>query len=141
MMRSHGNKKHYSSLGQQIFDPDWQLANTNAGGMMDGGCDRGGDAGQANFTDSPRSEGVELLVGEIQEVDFDCRSVGVHGDDIVGQVAVDGRAILRVVVGVLEKGHANSHHYRALDLVASSQWIKDAARVNHGNHSTDAQTG
>ena len=57
---------------------------------------------------------------------FDQRRVGVHRHDVVGQVAVDRRAVLRVVDRVLEQRHADSHHHRAFDLVAAGQWIDDA---------------
>ena len=75
------------------------------------------------IADAAGSEWVELLIGKIQEVHFDPRRVGVHRDDVIGQVTIERRARLRVVMGMLEKSHANSHHDRPLDLVAASQRI------------------
>src|SRR5437764_1122472 len=108
---------------------------------MDGGRDRGGNASQADLTDSTCSKWVELLVREIQKMHFDPRRVRVHRDDVIGQIAVDGRAGLRIVMGVLEQGHADAHDDRALDLVAASQWIEDASGINNGDDSADAQAG
>ena len=71
----------------------------------------------------------------------DRRHVGVDRHHVVGQIAVDRRAILRVVRRVLEKGHADSHHDRALDLVAGRQRVENAAGVDDRYDTTDAQTG
>ena len=70
---------------------------------------------------------------------FDRRRIGVHGHDIIGQVAVDGRAILRIVMRVLEESHADAHDDGTLDLVAASQGVKDAPGVDNRHHAADAQ--
>jgi hypothetical protein len=43
---------------QQIFDFYGQLADTHAGGVVDGGRDRGGNTSQTDFTDAPRAKRV-----------------------------------------------------------------------------------
>src|SRR5947199_10431694 len=107
--------------------------------MVDGRGDRGSNTGQAYFADAARAKLVKLLVGKVQEVYFDRRRIGVHGHHIIGQVAVDGRAILWVVMRVLEESHADSHHDRTLDLVAPSQWIQDAAGIDNRHYAADRQ--
>ena len=65
--------------------------------------------------------------------------VGIHRHDVVGQIAVDRRAVLRVVSGVFQKRHPDSHHDRAFDLVASGEWIDNAPGIDHGDNAIDAQ--
>src|SRR5207237_5960138 len=46
---------------------------------------------------------------------------------------------LRVVGGVFQKRHADSHHHRAFDLVAARERINDAACVDHSDDAIDTQ--
>src|SRR6185436_16845091 len=103
----------------------WQLTHANAGGVTDRISDRGGNARQADFTDPTRSQRVELLIGEIQEMHLDAWRVRVHSHDVVREVAIDRRARLRVVIRVFEQRHADAHHHRALNLVATRQWVEN----------------
>src|SRR5689334_22547273 len=114
---------------QQVFDSDWQLPNTNAGGMMDSSRDRGGNTSQTDFANTARAKGVKFKVGKVEEMDFDGRRVGIYGNHIVGQVAIDGRAVLRIVMRMLEQSHANAHYHCALNLVAACQWIENSSGV------------
>ena len=70
---------------------------------------------------------------------LDRRRIGVDRHHIVGEIAVDRRAVLRIVGRVLEQRHADSHHHRTLDLVAAGQRIENAPRIDDGDHSADAQ--
>ena len=101
----------------------------------------GRESGQADLADPARAELVDLLVRVIEEVHVDRRHVGVDRHDVVGQVAVDRRAVLRVVGRVLEQRHADAHHDRALDLVAAGQRIEDSAGVDDRDDAADAQPG
>ena len=107
--------------------------------VVDRRRDRGGDAGQADLADPACAKFVDLLVGEVEEMHLDRRHVGVDRHHVVGQIAVDRRAVLRIVRRVLEQRHADSHHDRALDLVAAGQRVEDAARVDDRHHPADAQ--
>src|SRR5262245_59183457 len=99
--------------------------------MVDGCCNGSGHTGEANFTNTTRAERVEFEVGKVEEMHFNGWCVGIYRNDVVGQVTIDWRAVLRVVIGVLEKSHANSHHHCSLNLVAARQWIEDASGVNN----------
>src|SRR5437588_9709740 len=72
-------------------------------------------------------------------MDVDGRGVSVHRDYVVGEIAVDGRAVLRIVSGVLQQRHANAHHHRAHYLVATGERVDDAASVDDGDDPADAQ--
>ena len=107
--------------------------------MVDRISNRRGDRYQSDFTDSARSELVELLIRKVQEVDFDFGGVGVHRYKIVRQTAIDRCAVLEIIVRVLEKRHPYAHHHRALDLIPASQRVDDLAGIDDGNYPTDAQ--
>src|SRR4051812_36486180 len=108
--------------------------------MVDSSSDRCGNPGQADFADTARAKGVKFKVGEVEEVDFDGWRVGIYRNHIVGQVAIDGRAVLRIVMRMLEQSHANAHSHGALTLVAARQWIENSSGVNNRHNSADPQT-
>ena len=114
--------------GEQVLDLDRQFAHAHAGGVIGRGGDGGGDAGQADLADPAGAEFVDLLVGVIEEMHVDRRDVSVHRHHVVGEVAVDGRAVPRVVMRVLQQRHADSHHDRAFDLVPAGEWIEECGR-------------
>ncbi len=87
-----------SPLRQQILDFHRQLSDANACRVMDRRRDGGGNAGQADLADPARAQFVNLFVRIIQEMHFDQRRISVNGHQVVGQVAVDGCAALRIVV-------------------------------------------
>src|SRR5690606_1077249 len=82
---------------------------------------------------------VPGVVGVIEETHVHARRVGVGGHDVVGQVAVDGRARAGVVVGLFQQGHAHAHDDRPFDLVARHARVDHAAAVDHRHHAGDAQ--
>src|SRR5216684_3614295 len=65
--------------------------------------------------------------------------VGIYGHEIVSQVRIDRRTVLRVVDRVLQKRHPNSHHNCAFDLVAPGQRIDDPSAVNDGDDTVHTQ--
>ena len=108
--------------------------------MIDARGDRGSDTGESDLADAARPKFVDFFIGKINEMHLELWHIGVHRHNVVGQIAVDRRAVLRVVRGVLQQRHANSHHDRALDLVAASQRIDDATGIDHSHDSADAQS-
>ena len=124
---------------QQVFDLHWQFTNTNARCVVDRRGDRSGNAGQADLADPARTKFVDLFVGVIEEMHLDRRRVGIHCHDVVRQITVDRRTILRIVSGVLQQRHADSHHDPAHDLVPASKWINNSARIHDGHNAADAQ--
>src|SRR6185295_17644605 len=58
---------------------------------------------------------------------------------VVSQVAVDRRAVLRIVVRLLEQRHADAHYDRAFDLILAGQRVDDASRVDDGDDAAHAQ--
>src|SRR5262245_24473679 len=108
---------------------------------MHRGGDSSGYSRQADLADSAGAELVDFLVRVVEEMYIDRWRVGVYRHDVVGEIAVDRCAGLRVVRGVLEQGHANAHHHRAFDLVATRERIEDAAGVDDGHDPADAQAG
>ena len=78
-------------------------------------------------------------VGIVEESDVERRRIGIRRDDVVGEIAVDRRAVARVVVRVLEERHADAHHDRAFDLVARRVRVEDPAGVDDRHDATHAQ--
>jgi len=62
-----------------------------------------GDARQPNLSNAARSELIHFLVGVVEEVHLAYRRIGVHCNEIVGQTAVDRRAVLRIVFRPLQQ--------------------------------------
>ena len=77
------------------------------------------------------------LIRIIQERHIDRRRVCVYRHHIVRQVAVDRRAVLRIVNGFFEQSHTDAHDYRALDLIAAGKRIQDPAGIHHRNYTAD----
>ena len=50
-------------------------------------------------------------------------------------------AVLRIIRGVFEQSHADTHHDRALDLVAACQWVENPSRIDDAHHPADSQAG
>ena len=65
--------------------------------------------------------------------------VGIYGHEIVSQVRIDRRTVLRVVDRVLQKRHPNSHHNCAFDLVSPGQRIDDPPAVNDRDDTVHTQ--
>src|SRR5262249_44831198 len=126
---------------QQIFDFHRQFAYTNTGGVVNRLCDGGSDPSQSDLSNAARSELVDFSVGIIQKVHLDRRRVGVYRHHVVSQVAVDGRAVLRIVDGLFEHRHANAHDHRALNLIPGGKRIHDPPGIHHADDTADAQSG
>src|SRR5260370_16898982 len=100
--------------------------------------ERSGNSGETNFADAASTQFVDLRVRIIEEMYVNGGRVGVHRHQVVGQAAIDGSAVLRVVGRVLEESHANTHHDCALDLVPAGQRVYDPPPVYHRHHSATA---
>jgi len=123
-----------------VLDLDRQFTHAHAGGVVGRGGDGGGDTGQADLADPTGAEFVDLLVEIVGEMPAD-GGTSVHRHNVNGEVAADRRAVLRVVMGVLQERRADSHHGRALDLVPVRERIENTDGINDGRSRADAQPG
>jgi len=103
--------------------------------------DGGGYSGQTDLSEAAGAVGAHEGVGDVEEVDIDVGSVGDGGDDVVGEVGVDGSAVAGVVDGLLEEGHADSHDGGTGALVGGGAAVDDAASVDDGDDAADAEVG
>ncbi|MCW3054451.1 MAG: hypothetical protein JWN14_3621, partial [Chthonomonadales bacterium] len=78
--------------GEEVLDFDGEVADTDAGGVIDGAADGGGDPGEADLSDAACAQFVQGHVGMIEEGDIDAGRIGVGRHHVVGEVAVDGRS-------------------------------------------------
>src|SRR6266436_3243406 len=108
--------------------------------MVNRGRDRGRYTSEPDLADPARTELIDLFVRIVEEVHVDRRRVRIYGHYVVGQVAVDGRATLRVVSCVLKESHTNSHHDCALNLITSGERIQDPTSIHHRYNPAHAQT-
>src|SRR6266536_2137873 len=74
---------------EQFFDPDRQLADANAKRMVDGIGDGSGRAHVGELADALHAGWIDFAVLLRDEDDFDLVDIGVHGNEIVGQIVVD----------------------------------------------------
>ena len=61
--------------------------------------DCGSDTSQPDFSYPARAKLINLPIGVVEEVHVDRWRVGVHRHHVIGEVAIDGRAVLRIVSG------------------------------------------
>ena len=76
-----------------FVERDGKVADTLAGGVVDGIGDGGCRSGDADLAGAAGAEGVELIVGDADGGDVDLVDVGVDGDVVFGEVLVDGAAV------------------------------------------------
>src|SRR6185369_2808052 len=107
-------------------------------GVVYGVGDCGGDAREADLADPASAELVDLFVRKVEKVDVDWRRVEVHCHDVISEVAVDRRAVLRIVTALLKQLHPNSHHDRTLNLITASKWIQNSTGIDHRHHTAHA---
>ena len=107
--------------------------------MIDGGGDGWSYSGEADLADTSSAVGTHEGVGDVEEVDVDERRVGAGGNDVVGEVGVDGSAVAGVVDRLLEEGHADAHDGGTGALVGSGAAVDDAASVDNGDDPADAE--
>src|SRR5262249_49553072 len=105
MCRSSATNERPNS-DEQILYPHRQSPNADTRCVVDRIGDCSGDPCQPDFTDTPRTELIDLLVRKIQKVNFDYRCIGVHRYEIVPKTAVDRCAVLGIVLRMLQKRHA-----------------------------------
>src|SRR5258708_2040159 len=102
---------------QQIFDLHRKFPYSNTCCVVNRRRDRTSYARQADLADSPSAKFINLFVRIVKKIDVDRSHVSAYRHHIMREIAVDGRAFLRIVRGVLQQCHADSHRHRALDLV------------------------
>src|SRR6267154_1897322 len=107
--------------------------------MVDRGGDGWCDASQADFADTTGAVLSHDGIGNVEEVNIDIRRVSDCGNDVVGEVVVDGMTATRVVGGLLEQPHAYSHDDRPRHLVGRCALVDDATAINDTDDSTNAQ--
>ena len=120
-----------------FVERDGKVADAFAGGVVDGVRDGGGGAGDADLSDAPRSEGVELVVGNADDGDVDLVDVGVDRDVVFGEVFVDGAAVGGVDEGLFQEGHAYSPDDSADELVGACLCVDEGAYVVGADHAAD----
>src|SRR4051812_27620733 len=106
--------------------------------MMDCIRDRRGNTGKANFANAAGAKRIQLVIRVVEKGNVDMRAVGVYGYDIVPEVAIDRSATAFIVLRRLQHRHANPHHYRALDLVASGTRINYAPAIDYRDDAANA---
>src|SRR5580698_672971 len=109
--------------------------------MVDCVGNGGGDAGEADLSHAAGAQGVEDRVGVVEEGDVDRGGVRIGGDDVVGEVVIDGSTGPRVVAGGLEQGHADAHDNGTFDLIAGWFRVENPAAIDHANNPRDTQAG
>ena len=80
----------------QPVHADAQVADADAGGVVEGVGNGGVGASDADLADSVGLRGADVAVGLLDEVDVDAADVGADGDAVLGQVVVDVVAVLLV---------------------------------------------
>src|SRR5882757_1479834 len=88
---------------EQVFNANGQAADTYASGVIDRRSDGWRDAGQTDFADTAGTVLPQDRIGNVEEVNIDIRRISDCGNDVVGEVVVDGVAVTRVVDGLLEQ--------------------------------------
>src|SRR5215472_5673428 len=86
-------------LDQQLFEPDRQLAHTQAGSVIDRVGDGSGRSHIGDFADTLDAGRVHLIVLFRHENDLKLLDVGVHRHKIVRQVVVDIACPLAIDLG------------------------------------------
>src|SRR5438270_5670724 len=75
---------------EQVFNPHRQCAYTYSGGVVDRCGDRRGNASQADFSDTASTILPQDGIGNVQEVDVDFLRISDRGNDVIGEIVVDG---------------------------------------------------
>ncbi len=102
-----------------FVEGDGEVADALAGGVVDGVGDGSGGSGDADLADAAGTEGVELVVGDVEGGDVDLVDVGVDGDVVLGEAFVDGATVDGVDEGFFVEGHADSPDDAADELVGA----------------------
>lgn len=83
---------------QQIFNSNRQLADTNAGRVVDRRSDGRSNACHADFADAARAILIHDQVGIIEESHVEVGKIGAGGNEIVREIAIDGLPKVLVVM-------------------------------------------
>src|SRR6516165_236975 len=85
-----------SRLREELVGGDREVADADAGGVVDGVGDRGGDTHDADLAGPLGAHRVVVRVVLVDPGGLDVLGVGAGGDVVAGQVAVDDVAEPRV---------------------------------------------
>src|SRR5437016_4742363 len=124
---------------KQVFNANGEAADTHTGGVVDRRSDGWCDTSQADLADTAGTVLSHDGIGNVEEVNIDVRRVSDRWNDVVGEVVVDGMTVTRVVGGLLEQPHADSHYDRSGHLIGRSDLVDNAAAINDTDDATDAQ--
>jgi len=119
---------------EELVGGYWEVSDSFAGGVEYGVGHGGGYAGDADFAYAAAADGVEVEVGDVDELYFQGMDIGVNRDGVVGKVVVDRPSGAEVVVGVFGEGLAEAHHDSAHHLAAGGSRVEHFADVHHAHH-------
>src|SRR5271154_4923707 len=107
--------------------------------MVDGGRDGGGHSSETNLADATGTVLSDHGVGDVEKGHVDLWVVGRGGDDVVGEVVVDGVAVAGIVGGGLEQAHTDAHDDGSCHLIPGGLGVDDAARIDDTDDAADAE--
>src|SRR3954452_7651518 len=108
-----------------------QVAHALAGRVIDGIGDRRCDPDHCNLSEAFHARAVELRIRLVDELDLDRADVGVHRNDILGEIGIQKTAIARVDFAYLPQRRADAPHDPASYLTRSGSGTHDTAAIDH----------
>src|SRR5207253_7966516 len=103
---------------QQLIQRDRQIADADAGGVIDGVGDGSGGADDAELANALHAYGVDVGVVLVDPGHVDLPDIGVGGDVVLGEVVVDVIAEAWVQHAFLVQRHRQSPRHPAQELRA-----------------------
>ena len=112
--------------------------------------ERARNPGNTNLADAAYADGIEVLVVLVDEGDVDLADVGVHGNMVVGEIAVDESPVAAIEHAFLEQRLTHPPDDTALKLAACHLRIEkpsdavrcdDARDADHAERKIDADLG
>ena len=83
-------------LGEKLLDANWQVPNSNSGGVIDGIGNRGRRADIGEFAETIYTGRIYVVIDFGHENSLDLPDIGVHGDHVVREIVVDVASMLVV---------------------------------------------
>src|SRR5262249_11725742 len=124
------------STDDELVEGDRQVADPDAGRVVDGVGYRGGDAYDADLADALDADGVQPL-GLAHEDDVHVGNVGVDGPEGNAERRVGDAAGVGVAERLLEQGHADAAHGGSDDLARGQLRVQDAPAVDRRHDARD----